>query len=186
MIYATIFCKSFYRDGVRTRIELVPVHNTNHSVTAAYICINEAAKTCQGQFNQLRLKICAIFYFCCNFLIQINVLYINRSVVWARWRELSPPDVFTPVFPPGLSTPEVSFHAKYVVDENLFWLESPILTRGKRAISRNNVGGEVSLQGGKLLGGENRGEHRGGNFLGGKGPRTVIASPVIGHISTHI
>ena len=35
MIYATIFGKSFYRDGVRTRVESVRVHNTNHSVTAA-------------------------------------------------------------------------------------------------------------------------------------------------------
>jgi len=35
MIYATIFCKSFYRDGVRTSVELVPVHSTNHSATAA-------------------------------------------------------------------------------------------------------------------------------------------------------
>ena len=26
IIYATIFCKSFYRDGDRTRVELVPVH----------------------------------------------------------------------------------------------------------------------------------------------------------------
>ena len=37
--------------------------------------------------------------------------------------------------------------AKYAVDANLFRLESPILTRAKRATDRNNVGGEVSLQG---------------------------------------
>ena len=35
MIYATIFCKSFYLDGVRTRVELVPVHSINRSATAA-------------------------------------------------------------------------------------------------------------------------------------------------------
>jgi len=35
MIYATIFRESFYRDGVRTRVELVRVHSTNQSATAA-------------------------------------------------------------------------------------------------------------------------------------------------------
>ena len=37
MLYATIFFQSFYRDGVRTRIELVPVHSTNRLVTAIYL-----------------------------------------------------------------------------------------------------------------------------------------------------
>ena len=35
MIYATIFYNMFHRDGVRTRVELVPVHNINRSATAA-------------------------------------------------------------------------------------------------------------------------------------------------------
>ena len=34
MIYATMFCKRFYRDWVRTRVELVPVRSTNRSATA--------------------------------------------------------------------------------------------------------------------------------------------------------
>jgi len=37
MIYATIFCQSFYRDGVRTCVELVPVHSIDRSATAASI-----------------------------------------------------------------------------------------------------------------------------------------------------
>ena len=45
-------------------------------------------------------------------------------------------------------------HVKYVVDANLFWLESPILMRAKRATSRNNVEGEVSPQGWETLGRE--------------------------------
>ena len=33
MFCATIFCKSFYRNGVQTRFELVPVHSINCSAT---------------------------------------------------------------------------------------------------------------------------------------------------------
>ena len=51
---------------------------------------------------------------------------------------------------------------KYAIDANLFRLESPILTRAKRAINRNNVGGEVPW-----------GEVSGGNCPGGKCPRTI-------------
>ena len=46
MFYATIICKSFYRNGVQTRVELVPVHSINRSATAVskymytYIYIN--------------------------------------------------------------------------------------------------------------------------------------------------
>ena len=35
MIYATMIFISFYRDGVGSSVELVPVHSTNHSATAA-------------------------------------------------------------------------------------------------------------------------------------------------------
>ena len=34
MIYATIIWKSFHRDGVQNRVELVPIHSINRSVTA--------------------------------------------------------------------------------------------------------------------------------------------------------
>ena len=50
---------------------------------------------------------------------------------------------------------------KYAVDVNLFPLKSPILTRAKRATSRNNVRGEYTGV-----------ERSAGNFPGGSIPRT--------------
>ena len=65
-------------------------------------------------------------------------------------------------FPPRKIPP----HAKYAVDVNLFRLESPIITRAKRATNRNNVGGEHSLA-------EYTGvERSGGIFPGESIPRT--------------
>ena len=36
MIYTTQFCRKFYRHRIRTRVELVPVHSTNHSATVTW------------------------------------------------------------------------------------------------------------------------------------------------------
>ena len=99
----------------------------------------------------------------------LHVCYIYdehlNSCKYFSWYNKGDRNFTTRKFPP---------HAKYAIDANLFWLESPILTRAKRATNRNNVGGEVSPQGWKTLGGETSGgektggEHRGGNFREGK------------------
>ena len=57
-----------------------------------------------------------------------------------RWPEYSPQEV------PGF--------AKYAVDENLFRLESSILTRAKPATNRNNVATEKRRGGGEFSVGE--------------------------------
>ena len=94
------------------------------------------------------------FEFFCHFSRVVVGLHIIKG------------EVSTPRFFPSRQFPP---YEKYAVDVNLFQLECPILTRAKRATSRNNVGGEVSLQGWKTLRGEKpRGEHRGGNYRGGK------------------
>ena len=67
-----------------------------------------------------------------------------------------------------VSPQKFSFHAKYVIDSNLFRLESPNLTRAMRATSQNNVGGKC--HGGEYpVGGSNRGGNvREGIIHGGK------------------
>ena len=67
-----------------------------------------------------------------------------------------PPRKFPPLCSPRFFHP----HAKYAVDANLFRLESPILTRAKRATNWNSAGGEVSHQGWKTLGRETSGGER--------------------------
>ena len=69
-----------------------------------------------------------------------------------------PPRKFPPLCsPPFFPLRKFSPYAKYAVDVNLFRLESPILTRVKRATSRNEVGGKMSPQWRKTLGGETSG-----------------------------
>ena len=73
-----------------------------------------------------------------------------------------PPQFFLPrKFPP---------HAKYTVDANLFRLESPIITRAKRATNRNNVGGKVSHPRVKNPRGETSGEEKPGGNTGVERP----------------
>ena len=91
-----------------------------------------------------------------------------------------PPGSFHPCAPPRIFSPrKFPPHAKYTIDANLFRLESPILTRAKRATNRNKVRGEVSPQGwkniggGKLPWGKNRGGTQGWKVPGRKRPTTA-------------
>ena len=69
-------------------------------------------------------------------------------------------------FPPRKIPP----HAKYAVDVNLFRLESPIITRAKRATNRNNVGGESVPPRVKNPRGETSGEEKPGGNTGVERP----------------
>ena len=72
----------------------------------------------------------------CESFIHIYIIYIYVSVLGP----FSPGSFHPCVPPPVFYLRKFLPHVKYAVDANLFRLESPILTRAKRATNRNNVG----------------------------------------------